>query len=346
MKPPSKTLRGVNLGGWLVLEKWMTPELYQGFDALDEYHLLKERKTTDWLVHHRDTFITEEDFIWLKNHHINVVRLPVGWWLFEDSDPYINAEKWFFKALNWAKNHGIDVVVDVHAAPGCQNGFDNGGLQGIIDWPKDGNIDKTLAFIKTLALNIKNHDVVTGFQLINEPHITLDLKMIEDFYLKGYEIVRSILKPEVSVIFHDGFRLDAWDNFFKNHDFENVYLDTHMYHVFGDIDQEASMEDLSNFYIEKRLKPIQKISQKIPLIIGEWSNPLLSEQFNFHQETLTKKADRRWLFNQQLSIYNQAHGWFFWSYKLSKEALKTHPGWSFRFLVENLITPFNERSTQ
>jgi len=105
------------------------------------------------------------------------------------------------------------------------------------------------------------------------------------------------------------------------------------------------MDELSRFYLEKRLKPIQEISKTIPLIIGEWSNPLLSEQFNYKADELTQKADRRWLFNQQLSIYNQAHGWFFWSYKLSKEALKTHPGWSFRHMVEHHITPYNERST-
>jgi glucan 1,3-beta-glucosidase len=29
-------LRGVNLGGWLVLEKWMTPSVFEGLDAADE----------------------------------------------------------------------------------------------------------------------------------------------------------------------------------------------------------------------------------------------------------------------------------------------------------------------
>ena len=31
-----KKLRGVNLGGWLVLEKWMTPSLFEGLAATDE----------------------------------------------------------------------------------------------------------------------------------------------------------------------------------------------------------------------------------------------------------------------------------------------------------------------
>jgi glucan 1,3-beta-glucosidase len=33
--PPAR-LRGVNLGGWLVLEKWMAPSLFAGLDATDE----------------------------------------------------------------------------------------------------------------------------------------------------------------------------------------------------------------------------------------------------------------------------------------------------------------------
>jgi hypothetical protein len=30
-------MRGVNLGGWLVLEKWLTPSLFQGTTARDEW---------------------------------------------------------------------------------------------------------------------------------------------------------------------------------------------------------------------------------------------------------------------------------------------------------------------
>ena len=32
-------IKGVNLGNWLVLEKWMSPALFEGTDAEDEYWL-------------------------------------------------------------------------------------------------------------------------------------------------------------------------------------------------------------------------------------------------------------------------------------------------------------------
>lgn len=37
--PAFSKLRGVNLGGWLVLEKWMVPDVYGGTEAQDEYSL-------------------------------------------------------------------------------------------------------------------------------------------------------------------------------------------------------------------------------------------------------------------------------------------------------------------
>lgn len=34
-------IKGVNLGGWLLLERWMSPSLFAGTDAVDEYTLMQ-----------------------------------------------------------------------------------------------------------------------------------------------------------------------------------------------------------------------------------------------------------------------------------------------------------------
>ena len=36
MDKTAMKLRGVNLGSWLVLEKWMVPSLFEGVEATDE----------------------------------------------------------------------------------------------------------------------------------------------------------------------------------------------------------------------------------------------------------------------------------------------------------------------
>ena len=36
-------VKGVNLGNWLVLEKWMNPALFEGTTAEDEYKTVVKR---------------------------------------------------------------------------------------------------------------------------------------------------------------------------------------------------------------------------------------------------------------------------------------------------------------
>ena len=58
-------IRGVNLGNWLVLEKWMEPALFEGYRAEDEDTLATvapKDQLAQRIRHHRDTYITERDF--------------------------------------------------------------------------------------------------------------------------------------------------------------------------------------------------------------------------------------------------------------------------------------------
>ena len=84
-------LRGVNLGAWLVLEKWMVPEVYHGTEVSDEYGLCLTlgSQATGRLERHRETFITTEDFRWIRDRGLNAVRLPVGYWALEAPRPYV-----------------------------------------------------------------------------------------------------------------------------------------------------------------------------------------------------------------------------------------------------------------
>lgn len=74
-------VRGVNLGGWLVLEKWMTPAVFAGTNANDEYQFCQQlgyAEAEKRLRAHWDTWVTEADIIQMKNSGINHVRIPLG----------------------------------------------------------------------------------------------------------------------------------------------------------------------------------------------------------------------------------------------------------------------------
>lgn len=329
--------RGVNLGGWLVLERWMTPELFNGYDALDEYHLLEAlgEKRHDVIKHHRDTFITKDDFKWIKDHGIDTVRIPIGYWLFNAEYPYIKAKSYVDQAFDWADEVGLFIVLDLHAAPGCQNGFDNGGLSGICEWHKrNGHIDQTLAFLKQLAQTYKHQSSLKGIEVLNEPRWDISLKIIQDFYKTSYTIIRDTIPRLIDIYFHDGFRLNEWESFFKENAFENVYLDTHMYQVFSDNDATRKPHEVIEKVAIKRHNELQHVLPYVNVIIGEWSLGIHPNTLDQLSNNVTKTALYKAVANSLLLTFEQTSGWFFWNYKLSPESLDKHPGWSLKEAIK------------
>ena len=58
-------------------------------------------------------------------HRLNHVRIPIGYWAFEvgPGEPYITGQlPYLQKAVSWASKYGLKVIVDLHGAPGSQNG--------------------------------------------------------------------------------------------------------------------------------------------------------------------------------------------------------------------------------
>ncbi|KAJ7701216.1 glycoside hydrolase superfamily [Mycena rosella] len=119
----TEKVRGVNLGGWLVLEPWITPSLFDNTGnpkIIDEWTfvLLQGRgAATTVLSNHRDTWITESDFAAIKAAGLNHVRLPIGYWAFEvgPGEPYILGKlPYLNKAITWATNHELKLIIDLH----------------------------------------------------------------------------------------------------------------------------------------------------------------------------------------------------------------------------------------
>ena len=74
-------VQGVNLGGWFVLEPWITPSLFnQGDSVVDEYTLSKalgKQKALSTLSNHWKSWITQADFTSIAGAGLNHVRIPV-----------------------------------------------------------------------------------------------------------------------------------------------------------------------------------------------------------------------------------------------------------------------------
>jgi len=326
-------IHGVNLGGWLVLEKWIKPGLFEGQTAEDEYTLcqaLGKEKATALLKEHRDTWITADDFKWLKARGINSVRLPVGYWVAEENSPFITGLETMDWAFRTARANGISVLLDLHGAPGSQNGWDHSGRAGEIGWYQTPeNIAHTLRVIEDLAAHCKQYDNLLGIELLNEPRDSVPLSILKSYYQEGYQRIRRHLEPtDAAVVIHDSFRPFEWDKFMPAADYKNVILDTHLYQCFSDADKKRDIHAQLEVAAVERKQQLDRMSQQLPCMVGEWSLGLPGESME-GLDKLQRDAAMRGFGAAQLLSYEGTRGWYFWCYRTQEGG-----GWSFRDCVK------------
>jgi hypothetical protein len=293
-------LKGVNLGNWLVLEKWMSPALFDGTTAEDEYYLPTQltREVYEARIKvHRSEYITERDFVTIKSMGLNAVRIPVPYFVFGDCPPFIGCIEELDRAFNWAEKYDLSILIDMHTAKESQNGFDNGGLSGICKWSqKPDNVEFTLNVLEKLAKRYGNRKGLWGIEILNEPmterlwnlinvqerykpvdeelakgSAPASLEFIREFYTNAYRGIRKHLPEEKAIVIHDAFELESWKDFMREEEFKNVVLDTHMYLMMAEMfGCEQTVEGYIG-YIEKHFaKDIKEMQEYFPTICGEW----------------------------------------------------------------------------
>lgn len=331
---------GVNLGNWLVLEKWMLPKLFEGTGAEDEVWLnrkLDKKEVESKMKKHRDTYITEKDFLYLKNKGFNLLRIPVPYFVFGDCEPFSGCVEYLDKAFMWAEKYDLKIMLDLHTVPGSQNGYDNGGLTGVCKWCKDDSaVEFALTVLERLAQRYGNRNALFGIEVLNEPiswlvYVTapstgkaLDKEeakgsghvpssFLEKFYKDAYERLRRVLPDEKVIVFHDGFRLRRWGKFFRKACMKNVLLDTHIYIVAMENFVPIHFPWVYRLYIRSQERMIRRIQKDVPVVVGEWC---ISNKY----ATQGKKEERyQEIAQMQMKAWEKSLGWIFWSYRLKED---------------------------
>jgi len=336
-------IHGVNLGGWLVLEEWMTPSLFAGTSVPDEYGLSKlaqkDAAIRQRLENHRRTFITEADFIWLAKQGITAVRIPVGYWLFGDelssieSQPYLPTVKYLDRAFKWAEKHHLQVLVSLHGAPGSQNGEMHSGRQGSVTWHQDpSNSKQTLLVIQKITERYHQSPAFLGIGLLNEPAASIPKKVLRAYYRQAYQLIRSIAGQKPWVVITDIYRPKQWNWSLARPFYRQVYLDTHQYQIFTAKDKAMDLPQHLKHTKGSVKRLLMRLRWHHPVIVGEWSVALDAESLKN-----TPKADRaqpyRQYYKVQLDIYDKNRAWFYWNYKVEASKQQVRP-WDFRALTE------------
>lgn len=294
-------VKGVNLGNWLVLEKWMSPALFDGTTAEDEYYLPRQLSPEVYEARikiHRSEYISERDFATIKRIGLDTVRIPVPYFIFGDREPFIGCIEELDKAFSWAEKYGLKVLIDLHTAPLSQNGFDNGGICGVCKWSQTPEeVEFVLNVLEKLAKRYGQRKGLFGITPINEP-ITepmwsaMDvmgrytpvepelsagsapntMEFLRDFYTRAYERIHPNIKSDAFVVFHDAFRLKDWKEFLTQEKYQgNVVLDTHQYLMVAEMDGcEQTVEGYTKYIEEHFAKDIAEVEEYVPVVCGEW----------------------------------------------------------------------------
>lgn len=117
---------------------------------------------------HWDTYIVESDFAQMAQWGVDHVRLPVDYFIFEDDDnPGVYNEaglSYIDNTIAYAKKYGMNVVLDLHHAPGFF--FGNGKKNDLFTNPESQ--ERFVNIWKFFAARYINEKDNLRFELLNE----------------------------------------------------------------------------------------------------------------------------------------------------------------------------------
>jgi len=110
--------------------------------------------------------------------------------------------------VGWARKHGLHTIIDLHGAPGSQNGYDNSGQRtGSPQWALDSaNVKATLAVIQVIATQLG--PMIDAIELLNEVAGFLGSAWdtaVRGYWESGYDLVRQTAGDDILVVIGDAF---------------------------------------------------------------------------------------------------------------------------------------------
>ena len=324
-------LKGINAGQILLQEGWMSPFALEPLKHEDGSYItdadgnlqypefseeqfraglkanpnLAEYDPEALMQHYYSCFFTEEDFRIIKEElQLNTIRLPFYYLNILSEDLSLKEETEAFAYLDWfleqAAQQELYVILDLHGAPGSQNGYEHSGAaERRADlWTSQANMDATVELWKAVSRHYTEvrPDLgvwIAAYDLLNEPtygYKSVTTRQCWDFFDILYEAIRSQGDQHVITMG------SCWDFSAMpdpgDYGWENVQYEYHWYNWKHDIlpyELFHAYQDLSNIGRD----------YDVPVLIGEF----------------TCFEDRSsWA--KELALYDRrGYSWTIWNYK-------------------------------
>lgn len=312
-------LRGLNLGGWFIMEPWMCPADSGGLP--DTYSIISELDgrfgvaTEQSLIRtYQTNWITTSDLDNITNAGFNCVRMPVWWGNFY-SITNTTSSGWrsdAFSELDWlvtnCASRGIYVVIDMHGVIGGQSTSDDTGEQNQDTYWTNSTEQSETAYMWTqIASHYSGNSAVAGYDLINEPDGAPSTAAVLAAYNSLYSTVRAA-DPNHIIIIEGTF--GSWDWSMlpapSVYGWSNIVYSMHEYQFSGTTNQVEAGSDnqVTDF--------ANHLSWNVPDYVGEWND----------------MGNGAACYDYSISDYNHAGiSWTMWAYKATAGLLPNGWGW-------------------
>ncbi|KAI2636651.1 glycoside hydrolase family 5 protein [Xylaria nigripes] len=288
----TKPARGVNLGGWLSIEPFIAPSLFNydsRMNIIDEWSLCRHlgpQMAASTIEKHYATFVTEQTFKEIRDAGLDHVRIPYSYWAVQtyDDDPYVFRTSWRYllRGIEWARKYGLRVNLDLHALPGSQNGWNHSGRQGAIGWlmGPNGDLNRQRSIdvhdrLSKFFAQDRYKNIVAFYGLANEPQmLQLDTSAVTAWSEQVFKLVRNNGLTWPKVVFGDGFMgLDNWQGLMTG--FPDMILDVHQYVIFDNGLIGLSHQDKVNYacanWTQQAEGSLNTATGYGPTMFAEWS---------------------------------------------------------------------------
>ena len=315
-------LKGVALGGWLMMEGYMLNGRNIAEKAFKESFekALGREALEDFTRSFRDTFIRESDIVNIKAWGANCIRIPFNYRIaeFEERPFSFNEEgiKYLDRAVEWCAKHGLYCILDMHAVPGAQNPDWHSDCTGEVKFFSDPfNQDRYFRLWHFLADRYKDVSAVAGYDVLNEPVLPL----LQEGTLKGiYERVTKEIRDadKKHIIFLEGSEWGVRISFMGKPQDKNTAYSIHTYpppeFTFN---WEVGLTYPGKVYnipwnkstLEKLAKPYRHFmdSNNVPIYVGEFGVNWRDGHY----------GELQWVKDMlYILVKNNLH-WTYWTYK-------------------------------
>ncbi|KAF1963388.1 putative glucan endo-1,6-beta-glucosidase B [Byssothecium circinans] len=346
--PSFNKIRGVNVGSLFVVEPWMANDAWNKMGCggtkseFDCMRKLGKEAGNAAFQKHWDSWITEEDMNKMKEYGLNTIRVPVGYWMVEEtveknSEPFPSGSLAKMDRLaEWAAKRNMYVIFDLHGAPGAQepNQPFTGQYATATGFFNTRNYERSYKFLEVMTERIHKNNAyrTTGMiEVLNEPERKSNT-LLSEYYVNAYNKIRDVEKKlnigadkQLTIQYMD----KTWGagnpkDVLK--DKSGVAYDDHRYLKW------APITHTKQNYLSTSCKDTFGDGGNKPIIVGEWSLAAADavEQTAEWKPSTNKDFYKQW-WAAQVQAYEKEMGWVFWSWKAQ---LGEDYRWCYRCAVE------------